>query len=79
MNDDQPLLTISEVSVWIRAKESTIRKWVCYNRIPYIKIGRLVLFKSEDIKIWMKQNNPQREKWNQVYEAYEKSYNEAVR
>ena len=77
--NNQPLLSVSEVSRWIRAKESTIRKWVCYNQIPYIKIGRLVLFKYEDIQAWIKEKNPQNVQWNQVHVSYEKSYNKGVR
>ena len=48
--NDQPLLTVMDLSAWLRVKECTIRKWVCYNRIPYLKIGRLVKFDAEDIK-----------------------------
>ena len=36
------MLTTHELSQWLRVKESTIRKWVCYDRIPYLKVGRLV-------------------------------------
>ena len=58
-----PLLTTQELSGWLRVKESTIRKWVCYDRIPYLKVGRLVVFQREDIELWLMRSNPKREKW----------------
>ena len=55
----QPLLKVSDVAQWLRLKESTIRKWVCYGRIPYLKIGRTVSFRSGDIEEWLLQKNRQ--------------------
>lgn len=77
--NDQPLLTVMDLSHWIRVKECTIRKWVCYNQIPYLKIGRLVMFKADDVKIWIRQRNHQYEKWSGKHGAHEKSYNVPVR
>ena len=74
-----PLLTTHELSEWLRIKESTIRKWVCYDRIPYLKVGRLVVFQKEDIQLWLIQNNPQHEGWSRRNEPYQKRYNKAVR
>ena len=72
----KPLLTVSEVSQWLRVKESTIRKWVCYDRIPYLKIGRSVAFSKDHIEAWLKKNNPDSEKWGGENKV-EKSYNTA--
>ena len=58
------MLTTHELSQWLRVKESTIRKWVCYNRIPYLKVGRLVVFQKEDIQLWLARNNPKHERWS---------------
>ena len=74
-----PLLTTHELSEWLRIKESTIRKWVCYDRIPYLKVGRLVVFQKEDIQLWLMRNNPKHERWSKWNEPYEKSYNGPVR
>ena len=57
------MLTTHELSQWLRVKESTIRKWVCYDRIPYLKVGRLVVFQREDIQLWLARNNPKHERW----------------
>ena len=74
-----PLLTTPELSQWLRVKESTIRKWVCYDRIPYLKVGRLVVFQREDIQLWLAQNNPKQKQWSMRNYSCEKSYNTAVR
>ena len=62
-DEKESMLTTHELSQWLRVKECTIRKWVCYDRIPYLKVGRLVLFQEEDIRLWLMRNNPKREKW----------------
>ena len=58
-----PLLTVTEVAAWLRVKESTIRKMVCFNRIPYLKIGTRVLFRRSDIENWLRETNPQLQTW----------------
>ena len=72
----KPLLTVPEVSQWLRVQESTIRKWVCYNRIPYLKIGTSVAFSKDQIEAWLKKNNPSYERWGGENKV-EKSYNTA--
>ncbi|HOW26932.1 MAG TPA: excisionase family DNA-binding protein [Elusimicrobiota bacterium] len=49
----KPLLTVSEVAQWIRVKEATLRKWVCYKRIPYLKVGRHVCFEVGAVEQWL--------------------------
>lgn len=59
MNDNlpTPLLTVPDLSNWLRIKQSTIRKWVCYNKIPYIKVGRSVCFDRHQIEKWLEKNS----------------------
>ncbi|MBK8575139.1 MAG: helix-turn-helix domain-containing protein [Elusimicrobia bacterium] len=57
-NTPLPLLRVDEVSVWLRVKASTIRKWVCYERIPYVKVGRTVAFRREDVDAWVREQSP---------------------
>jgi excisionase family DNA binding protein len=66
-----PLLTVVDVAHWLRREPATIRKWVCYKRIPYLKVGRSVCFDRTDIERWLEIQNPQRRKWE--------SYNLSVR
>ncbi len=66
-----PLLTVIDVAEWLRRNPTTIRKWVCYKRIPYLKVGRSVCFDRADIERWLEIQNPHRRKWE--------SYNALVR
>lgn len=54
MEKNVPLMTVLELAAWLNLKESTIRKWVCYRKIPYISVGRAVRFRREDIEEWLK-------------------------
>lgn len=47
------LLNIDELIQWLNVKESTIRKWTCRKKIPYIKVGGAVRFRREDIQAWL--------------------------
>ena len=79
MESFEALLTVAELSAWLRVKESTIRKWVCYNRIPYLKVGRCVCFNKSDVDLWLLSSNPQRAKWHALAEAAKEPYNDRVR
>jgi excisionase family DNA binding protein len=52
-----PLLDIDEVARLLRVKRSTLYKWVCYNKIPYLKIRRRLLFNREQIERWIEKQN----------------------
>ena len=62
----EPLLDVPKLVEWLGIKENTIRKWVCYGRIPYLKCGRRVLFRRQDIERWLLKTNPQSEKWDEL-------------
>lgn len=60
------LLTVNELSRWLKVDESTIRKKVCYGKIPHIKIGRLVRFRRNEIEAWInEQSMPSSKRYNQ--------------
>jgi excisionase family DNA binding protein len=51
MNTSQPaseLLTVSEVSLFLRLEISTIRSWILKKKIPYVKLGRRVFVRRSD-------------------------------
>ena len=60
------LLSTEEVAAWLRVKPCTIRKWTCYNRIPFVKIGRKVGFRPANIERWIEVGNPQMKKWRRI-------------
>lgn len=43
------LLTIKEVRVLFKVKESKIRKAILNKEIPYVKLGGLIRFKKNDL------------------------------
>jgi len=47
------LLTPEELSSILNVKVSTIYKWTHMGIIPFIKMGKLIRFKEEDIKEWI--------------------------
>ena len=47
---ESDLLTVTEAASLIRLKPSTVRAWVLRRRIPYVKVGRRVLFRRSDLE-----------------------------
>ena len=50
-------LNLSEVADYLKMSKSTIYKWCGKNQIPYIKTGKVLLFKKEMIDSWLEQYN----------------------
>jgi excisionase family DNA binding protein len=44
MEKDEPLWSVDDVSRFLNTKVSTVRAWVNYRRIRFVKIGALVRF-----------------------------------
>ena len=49
-------LNINELSDYIGIPKGTLYAWVCYKKIPYVKIGRLVKFDLRAIDAWTKES-----------------------
>jgi excisionase family DNA binding protein len=47
------LLTVRELSKWLRLSESHIYSLVSKKKIPYNKVGGKVLFDKQQIKNWI--------------------------
>lgn len=50
------LLNISEVAEILRISPSTLREWVFMRKIPFIKVGRRVVFDPKDIQEFIRKN-----------------------
>ena len=46
----QKLLTAEEVAEVLNLSVYTLRDWVQYRRIPFIRLGRCIRFREEDIE-----------------------------
>ena len=54
-NNQEELLTINELILLLNIKESHLRSLIFRQEIPFIKVGRLVRFKPEQIKKWLEE------------------------
>lgn len=50
-------LTLNELADYIKVSKSTAYKWCSSGQIPYIKTGKLLLFKKDAIDVWLEQYN----------------------
>ena len=54
--DNTRFLTVEEIASLLRKKVRTIREW-CYNQsIPHYKVGNSLLFKENEVLIWIDEN-----------------------
>ncbi len=49
----EKLLTAKQVSELLEVKISTIYDWVYRDLIPYVKLGRLIRFKKQELFRWV--------------------------
>lgn len=49
------LLDIVQVSEKLQVSVSGVYSWVSQRKIPFLKVGRLIRFDSEEIDKWLKQ------------------------
>lgn len=48
-------MTVEELKDYIKMSKSTIYKGCSNSKIPYIKTGKLLLFKKDAIDLWLQQ------------------------
>jgi excisionase family DNA binding protein len=53
---DTILLDINQASIFLNVKISKLRSFVFYRKIPYVKLGKLIRFKQEDLNEFIKKN-----------------------
>ena len=51
------LMTAKQVSELIEVKPSTVYQWVHAGLIPYVKIGKCVRFKKDELFRWIDKNH----------------------
>ena len=47
------LLTVKQLSGYLNIKPKTIYSFICRKTIPHYKIGKLVLFKQDEVETWI--------------------------
>ena len=48
---EERLLSIQEAASFLNLSVYTLRNWVSGRKVPYIKLGRRVLFRKEDLAL----------------------------
>ena len=56
MTNEKEMLTIPELCHLLKVKESWLRHQIYMRKIPYYKIGRLIRFSKEDIRVWLERH-----------------------
>ncbi|MCY4512245.1 MAG: helix-turn-helix domain-containing protein [Bdellovibrionales bacterium] len=47
------LIDVENVAEVLGVAPKTIRKWVCIRFIPFVRIGRRVMFRPKSIELWL--------------------------
>ena len=55
MVNNENFLTINEVCIWLKIKESHLRQLIFKQEIPYLKVGRLIRFDEKEIRLWLQE------------------------
>ncbi len=50
---EDKLQNVSQAAELLGISTHTIYAWVCQRKIPYVKIGRRVMFRPQDIEAWI--------------------------
>jgi len=58
---EKQLLDTKEASEFLGIKKNTLYEWVIQRKIPFIKVGRLVKFRQEDLESWLKKRTQEEE------------------
>ncbi len=56
------LVTIKDLSQFLKVKESTLYSWVHHGLIPFHKLNGLVRFEMEEIREWIKDSHKETQK-----------------
>ena len=54
--NDKKLLTVEELAEFLNVKRSWIYDKVYQGQLPHYKLGALLRFDAEEIKLWLKSN-----------------------
>jgi len=54
---EKRFLNVHEAAQYLGVTGGTLYAWVCYRRIPYVKIGRLVKFDLKQLDAWTQKNS----------------------
>ena len=54
--ENNKYLSVKEAAIYVNIPENTIRsKWIAMRKVPYLKIGKSIMFKRVELDEWMDQ------------------------
>jgi len=59
---EKQLLDTKEAAEYLGISRNTLYEWVIQNKVPFIKVGRLVKFRKEDLEEWLKKRTQEEKK-----------------
>lgn len=62
ISKEKQLLNTEEASEFLGIRKNTLYEWIIQKKIPYIKVGRLVKFRREDLENWLKRRTQEERK-----------------
>jgi len=62
INKEKQLLNTEEASEFLGISRNTLYEWVLQRKIPFIKVGRLLKFRIEDLEAWLKRRTQEEKK-----------------
>jgi len=65
---EKQLLDTAEASEFLGISRNTLYEWIVQRKIPYIKVGRLVKFRREDLQKWLEKRIQNEEKFDIIDE-----------
>ncbi len=72
----EKLMTIEEVSEFLDIPVSTVRDYIWRKLIPYVKVGRHIRFRHEEIQSWLEDCSvppenlePPEKSWSKIRES----------
>lgn len=72
MSPLSPFITIKEICIFYRLKESWVRRQIFLGNMPHHKIGRLIRFEVKEIVEWLGKNPCNTtKKYNRIVEKYD--------
>ena len=55
------LINVETTAEVLGVAPKTVRKWICVRYIPYVKIGRRVMFRPKSLELWL--NRKETKSW----------------
>lgn len=56
MQNQKELLSVKEAATYLNISHFTLRNWVCQRKVPFVKLGKRLLFHPRDLDVFIQTN-----------------------